>query len=76
MNEIVIDTIFLIVGVNITLSDYMQHEVDVDMTDVPSTDDNGDRDADTQTDSGILHSSMIALALIIFEMIGDPLVDV
>ena len=46
------------------------------MTDVLSTDDNGDRDADTQTDSGILHSSMIALALIIFEMIGDPLVDV
>ena len=49
---------------NITLSDYMEHGVDVDKTDVLSTDDNGDRDADIQTDSGVLHPSMIALMVL------------
>jgi hypothetical protein len=62
LNEI--DTIFSTDAVNITLSDYMEHGVDVDMTDILSTDDNGDRDADMQTDSGVLHPSMIALMVL------------
>jgi len=43
LNEIVIDTILLTDAVNIVLSDYMEHEVDVDMTHVLST---RDRDVD------------------------------
>jgi hypothetical protein len=62
LNEIVIDAIFLTDAVNITLSDYMEHEVD--MTHVLSTDVNGDRDADMQTNSGVLHQSMIALMVL------------
>ena len=34
------------------------------MTDILFTDDNGDRDADIQTDSGVLHPSMIALMVL------------
>ena len=49
---------------NIKLSDNMKHGVNVDMTDVLSTDDNGDRDADMQTDSGVLHPTMIALMVL------------
>jgi hypothetical protein len=64
LNEIVIDTILLTDAVNITLSDYMEHEVDVDKTDVLPTDDNGDRDVDMQTDSGVLPPSMIALMVL------------
>jgi len=62
LNEIVIDAILLTDAVNITLSDYMEHEVD--MTNVLSADDNGDRDADMQRDSGALHPSMIALMVL------------
>ena len=42
LNEIVINTILLTDAVNIKLSDNMKHGVNVDMTDVLSTDDNGD----------------------------------
>jgi len=68
MNEIVIDTILLTDAVNIVLSDYMEHEVDVDMTHVLST---GDRDVDladkfrveAETDFCSLQSAAIHLFL-------------